>query len=358
MRGIYFILAWLTCTSAFACTAFQLKSKDGALIYCRSLEFGFPLESELLIVPRATQFTAAPPAGGLRWQTKYGYVGMNQSFARTLVSDGMNERGLVVGCLYLPGLAQYQAPDLKRLEQSLNVSELASFLLAMCGTVAEVKTALSTLLVVQAPLPVAGAGNFVLPLHFYVSDKNGACLIVEYIEGRLHLHDNPLGVLTNAPSFDWHLTNLANYVNLSAINAPALQLGAWSAKGFGQGSGLLGLPGDYTPPSRFVRAALFSKWASPQKTAIETVRLGFHILNTFDIFDGIIQAKKDTPATDVTEWVIVHDQTNLKTYFRSYESLRIQRVDLSKIHFDQPGFRSIGLEKSFIVDEAALPHGD
>jgi len=78
-----------------ACTAFQLKSQDGAVIYCRSLEFGFPLNSDLLIVPRGTTFTGTAPGAqpGLKWSVKYGYIGMNQSLYPTTVSDGMNEKG-------------------------------------------------------------------------------------------------------------------------------------------------------------------------------------------------------------------------------------------------------------------------
>ena len=346
MRWLFLLL----CTTGFACTAFHLSSQDGARIYCRSLEFGFPLESELLIVPRTTKYKATTPSDGMSWQVKYGYVGMNQSFLPTVVSDGMNEKGLVVGCLYLPGFAEYQAPDAKRASKSLHSADLASFLLGTCASVAEARAAIASVLVIQAPLPNT---TFILPLHFIVSDASGACIAVEYIAGRLNVHDNPVGVLTNSPSFDWHLTNLGNYVNLSAMNAPPLTLGNFQAKPFGQGSGMLGLPGDLTPPSRFVRAALFSKFAEPSNTAPDAVRLGFHLLNTFDISPGLVRAQSAAPTPmgkpelERTEWVIVHDQTNLRTYFRSFESLQIQSVELASLHLEEPGVRSIPLKKQF-----------
>lgn len=123
---------------------------------------------------------------------------------------------------------------------------------------------------------------------------------------------------------------------------------------YGQGSGFIGLPGDFTSPSRFVRASLFSQWAKPGKTAQETVNLGFHILNTFDIFDGDIKTNtanqmentkgflKTTGeaqfvSTDTTEWIVAHDRPHLKTYVQTYGGLEIQLIDLRQAGFEKPG---------------------
>jgi choloylglycine hydrolase len=347
---------------AHACTAFQLKAQDDSLIYCRTLEFGFTLDSNLLIVPRGIQYVGTAPEGeGLKWKTKYGFVGMNQSIERTMVSDGMNEKGLVVGALYLPGFCQYETPDPARSDRTIGGWELPVFLLSSCATIAEVKAILPTILVAQEPKP--SLGSFVLPLHFYVGDASGEVLIVEYVNGERMLHDDPLGVLTNSPPFDWHLNNLSNYINLSPVNTPELQLSGWTVKRLGEGNGLLGLPGDFTPPSRFVRATLYSQWAAPTKNANEAVAMGFHILNTFDIFSGIIRSHptetnpfKDAKVSfktnpEVTEWIVVHDQSNLRTYFRTYQGQRIQMVDVKKIDFSREGLRQILLAKEFLVED-------
>ena len=330
-----------------ACTAFHLRSQDGALVYCRSLEFGLPMDSHILIVPRETAYTGTAPGstkGGIAWKTKYGFVGLNQSLDRTLVSDGLNEKGLVVGMLYLPGYAKYETPNPARADKTLGAWELGTYLLSLCATVGEAKALLSNLLVAEQPTPGV---NFSMPLHFYVGDNTGAVLIVEYLNGKKNLYDNPIGVLTNSPPFDWQMKNLCNYVNLSPFNAPPMMLGNWKVENYGQGSGSLGMPGDYTPPSRFVRASLYSHWATQAKTASECAQLGFHILNTFDIFLGAIQDKSKSVPEDTTAWVAVHDQTNLKTYVRSYESLSIEMVDLKKIDFGRRGLREIPLPKEF-----------
>ena len=349
-----------------ACTAFQLKAQDGSLIYGRSMEFGFRMGSDLLIVSQGTQYIGTAPQGepGLKWTVKYGFVGMNQSIAKTIVSDGMNEKGLIASILYLPGFAKYENPDPARTDRTVGAWELPTFLLSTCATISEVKTTLANVLVAEQPTPPLG--NFVMPLHLYITDRSGSVLIVEYLNGQRRFYDNPLGVLTNSPPFDWHLTNLSNYVNLSPSNVPSLKLDNWTVRNPGQGSGLLGLPGDYTPASRFVRAVLFSQWAHPTKNAQDAVNLSFHILNTFDIFAGIVRTKtsehdnaslptneelKNAIGPDITEWVIVHDRTNLKTYFRTYTGLQIQMVDLKKIDFTIGRFQTVPLPKDFNIED-------
>lgn len=353
-----FVFCLVFCAGIEACTAFQLKSQDGAIVYGRSLEFGFPLNSDLLIVPRGTSFTGTGFGSkpGLTWSAKYGYVGMNQSFYSKNVSDGMNEKGLVVGCLYLPGYAQYQSPDHAKMDKTLGAWELTSYLLGTCATLDDVKTALDNVLVAQEPIPLMQ--NFILPLHFYISDQSGIAVVIEYVGGEKHVYDNPLGVLTNSPPFDWQLVNLGTYINLSPINVPTMQLSNFTVRNYGQGSGTLGIPGDCTPPSRFVRAALYSQWATPAATAVDAVCLAFHILNTFDIFEGVARdavpkvSPLGTAGYDKTEWVIVHDKTNLKTYFRTYTGQKIQMVDLTKLDFTKPGFKVIPLKKIFEVDDS------
>jgi choloylglycine hydrolase len=339
------------CAAAEACTAFQLTAQEGGFIYCRSMEFGFPMGSDVLIVPRKTAFTGTAPRGatGLAWSSVYGYVGMNQTMAPTLVSDGMNEKGLVVGCLYLPGYAQYEEGNASSVSKTIGPWELVSYLLGTCETIEEVKVAVSKVLVAQQPGPNMGPGigEFVLPLHFYVGDAKGDVIIIEYVKGVRHIYANPLGVLTNSPPFDWQLIHLSNFINLSPVNASGLKLGDLDVRAPGQGSGLLGLPGDYTPPSRFARATLFSQWAKPQKTLDEAVRMGFHILNTFDIFEGIVRDVGKEERDETTEWVVVHDRSRLKTYFRHYNSLKIEMIDLKKIDFSKSGLRQIPMETTF-----------
>ena len=337
-------------TQSFGCTAFQLTSGDGSKIYFRSMEFGFPFHSKVLIVPRGAQYTGSTPDGkpGLKWVAKYGAVGLNAEVAPTYFTDGMNEKGLVVGMLYLPGYGQFLPPDPTKNDRTIGDWQAAAYLLTTVATVEEAKQVLTNekVYIAQQMFPPFKA---VLPVHFYIADASGAVVIAEYVNGKLSLHDDPMGVLTNSPPFNWQMTNLSNYVNLSPVNVPELNLAKNAEiQNFGQGSGMLGIPGDYTPPSRFVRVALFSHWASAGTTASETVNAGFHVLNTFDIFKGAVRSNNTAGSEmDVTEWAVAHDRTNLKTYVRTYGGLTIQMVDLKKIDFNQPGFRQIALDNTF-----------
>ncbi|MBS0652563.1 MAG: linear amide C-N hydrolase [Verrucomicrobia bacterium] len=357
--GIVFCL--LVHASTYACTAFQLKAEDGTWVYGRSLEFGFRMGSDLLIVPRGTPYTgtALNNKPGLKWKTRYGFARMNQLVAQEFVSEGMNEKGLVVGMLYFPQYARYEPSTDAESSRTLGPWELAAYLLGSCSTVSEAKEVIEKVIVGE--VPNSDLGGFVIPLHYYVADRSGAAIVIEYTDGKRHVYDNPLGALTNSPPFEWHLTHLTRYINLSPVNVPVLKLSDWTVRNLGQGSGLLGLPGDYTPSSRFVRAVLFSQWAAKPVNAEDAVRLGFHILNTFDIFEGIVRTTPgednnlELPLSkvgidlknDLTEWVVVHDRTNLKTYIRTYNNLQVQMVDLSKLDFSKGGLRSIKLPSAF-----------
>jgi choloylglycine hydrolase len=185
MRKIFVIFAgfWALMSQVDACTAFQLKATDGSWIYCRSMEFGINMDSDFLIVPQGMDYTGTAPQGkaGLKWKTKYGFAGLNQRLEPTFISDGMNEKGLVASILYLPHFAHYEAPDSAKTDRTLGMWELPAFILGTCSTIDEVKAVLPTILVAQEPVPVLG--NFILPLHLYVSDAAGKVLIVEYVKG-------------------------------------------------------------------------------------------------------------------------------------------------------------------------------
>src|ERR1035438_4046856 len=213
---IAIVLAYtVLATQSFACTAFQLTSGDGSKIYFRSMEFGFPFNSNVLIIPRCAPYTGATPDGkpGLKWIAKYGAVGLNADVAPNCITDGMNEKGLVVGMLYLPGYGQFLLPDPSKDDRTIGGWQAAAYLLTTVATVEEAKQVLTSekVYIAQQIFPPFKAQ---LPVHFYIGDASGAVVIAEYVNGKLNLHDDPLGVLTNSPPFNWQMTNLSNYVNL------------------------------------------------------------------------------------------------------------------------------------------------
>jgi choloylglycine hydrolase len=151
--------------------------------------------------------------------------------------------------------------------------------------------------------------------------------------------------MSNSPTFDWHMTNLSNYVNLTVSNVPKIDVAGKALKGFGQGSGMLGIPGDFTPPSRFVRAVAFSKSALPVPTARDGVLQAFHILNQFDIPKGAARGMEHgKEVADYTLWTSAADLKNLRYYFRTFDNSRIRMVDLKFTDLDAKEIRTISIQ--------------
>ena len=331
---------------AAACTTFRIQSQDGAWIVGRSMEFAMDLKSQVMLVPRGHHLSATGPdlKPGMAWTAKHGFLGIN-ALGLDVAADGMNEAGLSVGALFLPGFAEYQPFPTDGKHAVSNV-ELANWILSQFATVAEVREALPKLTVYELVLPQAGP----LPLHWAISDAQGHSIVVEYLRGKLHIDENPIGVLTNSPPFDWHQTNLRNHINLTSINVDALKLGSVEVKPLGQGTGLIGLPGDYTPPSRFVKATALVYASTPVATAAEGANLAFHILNAVDIPRGAVAEKTPSKTVanptidyDTTEWATVYDLKNHVAFFRTYGDLTVRKVELNKVDFGGKGIQYIPL---------------
>lgn len=335
--------------AAMACTSFLIGTSDGGAVYGRSMEFGFPLESSAIVIPRQYAVSSAGADGkpGMAWKTKYAAVGVNALGVTALV-DGVNEKGLAGGILYFPDYAGYTDPAKADPAKSLAPWDFLTWALTNFSTVAEVKAALADITIVGVKQDKLG---FVPPVHYTLHDASGASLVVEPVDGVLKVYDNPLSVMTNSPPFDWHMTNLRNYVKLSATNAPPLKIDGQAIAPLGEGSGLLGIPGDPTPPSRFVRALGYTLSAEKKPSGLESVRLAEHILNNFDIPIGWVkdeeqQAGQDAPETvlEYTQWSAVADLTNKKYYVKSYEDPVLRGIDLMAFDLDAKTLRTAPLK--------------
>lgn len=313
-----------------ACTSIRIKTADGLVFYARTFEGGVDFQNGLAVIPKGTAYQGTLPdntSKGLKWTTKYGMVGMT-AFKMPLFSDGLNEQGLVVANLMFPGYAQYESFDPGKANVTLAHFELATWLLSSFATVAEVRQALDKVRICEGPTVVSG---FALPLHFAVHDAQGNCLVIEYVKGKLHTYDNPLGVATNSPTFDWMLTYLNNFINLSPDNVPQKQLNGLTLRQFGQGSGMVGLPGDYTPPSRLVRMAALTQAAFPVKGSEAGLNLAMTIINNVDVPKGAAREKTEKGLlADYNQWTVAVDLANKKYYFHTYDNKNWRYVDLSK----------------------------
>ncbi|VEJ08658.1 linear amide C-N hydrolase [Actinobacillus delphinicola] len=346
--------------TSLACTGISIKTTQNDLLQARTVEYGEGhLNSELIITPRGQTFQSYTPdkkPNGLKWVNRYGYVGISMMFP-IFIGEGLNEKGLNAGIFYFPhygSLAPYQS---KLASSSLSDMEFVKWVLGNFATVAEVKEALKKIRIISLgeqngePLPTG---------HWRIADKTGANVVLEITnKGQIHFYDNKVGVLTNSPDYDWQIKNLNNYINLYAGNAPDYKQDNQQLFSFGAGTGMLGLPGDITPPSRFVRAFFYVKTLPTPNNAESGVLSAFHILNNFDIPIGVEyshahQRYIPKDLLTATQWTTVSDLSNDIFYYKSMNNPEIKMVDLKKIDFAKISPKILPLDKDKIFHSINL----
>ena len=183
-------------------------------------------------------------------------------------------------------------------------------------------------------------------VHWRIGDAKGNQVVLEFVDGVPHFYENRVGVLTNSPDFPWQVTNLNNYVNLYPGAVTPQQWGGVTIFPFGAGAGFHGIPGDVTPPSRFVRVAFYKATASACPTAYDAILQSFHILNNFDIPVGIEHASGKAPdIPSATQWTSAIDLTNRKVYYKTAYNNNIRCINMKKIDFDKVKYQSYPLDK-------------
>lgn len=349
-KNILFTIAmfWIALGDIEACTGIKLVAKDGSSVHGRTLEFGTKIDVSIAVIPRGYSFTGTTPQGpGLAYKAKYAAIGAI-AFDEIAITDGMNEKGLSVGIFYFPGYAEYAVITSENQSRALSPIEFSNWIVTQFATVDEIKAALSSVFI--APTVAKAWGNSPPPFHYIVYDRAGKSLVIEPINGRLVSYDNKLGVLTNSPTFDWHMTNLRNFINLSSVNVKPFMIDGIQLAPFGQGSGMVGLPGDFTPPSRFVRASIFSYTAIPSESAEKSVLQAFHILNQFDIPIGVVrEVQNDVIHTDYTMMTCVRDPQSLRYFFKTYDNPTIRVVDLKTFDLNAKDVKKMSTVSGHVI---------
>jgi choloylglycine hydrolase len=338
-------------SSTYACTDFQLKAKDGSLLITRSMEFGMDVNSNLRTSPRGRSFTTALQnnKAGMAWISKYGYVYVD-GFGQDISLDGMNENGLTFEYLYLPGETQYQAVPAGKENQAISYTQFGDWILGNFKSIDEVRTALQTIYV--APTLMSGLGNIILPGHAAIYDASGKGIVVEFYDNKINVSDS-VGVMTNSPKYNWHVTNLRNYLNLSPNNPDPISVDGMTFSATGQGAGMVGLPGDVSPPSRFVKTAFMLKNVYPANNAADLLNLSQHIINNVDIPAGLARTTDNGKiSTDTTQWVVFKDMTNKMMHYRTYNDMTIRTVNFNKLNFAEnaPRLKMPLIQAPFVVD--------
>lgn len=326
MKRLLTLLCALLWIPLHSCTDFLLVDAKGQPVVGRSMEFGVDLEPQILISPSGEKVTSRvfKNKPGLSWTSQYSYIAVT-AFAEEIVTDGMNEAGLSFGLLWFPDVTEYPKINPNDSQSSIALKDLGCWILGNFSTVDEVRAAIEKVQLWPHKVPKI---PYIPPVHLSIHDQSGKSIVVEYLKGKVMVFDNSVGALTNTPEFPWHMTNLSNYLNLSSISESPLRLENIEIHPLGMGSGLLGVPGDWTSPSRFVRIVTFKHIIHKASNPRENVNAAFHLLNTVDIPFGAVKSP-DESYIPYTQWVVVKDLKNKYLHYRSYNDLNIKSVKLN-----------------------------
>ncbi len=343
-----------------ACTGISLATTQGDHIHARTIEWGhFDLNSKLIVSPRGHRYTSSLPMEkqGISWTGKYGFVGVSVS-QDNFIGEGMNEAGLNAGLFYFMGFGSLAPFDPEDVATSIIDMDLVRWMLSQFATVDEVRAAIPSIKV--APVFIDADGNPSPTAHWRVTDKAGGSIVIEIIdEGQVHIYENHVGVLSNSPHFPWQVLNLNNYINVQPGTAAARQMGNVRLTSFGTGTAAWGLPGDFSPPSRFVRAAFFRSTSPPLATPLDAVSQAFHILDNFDIPIGVEfgdHERHEIPTIpSATQWTAVSDLASRMFYYKTMRDNTVKRVDLNRIDFDAGDEAAYALDKGKFTFKDVTP---
>lgn len=299
----------------FMCTAVFLKGKSA--LFGRNLDLEYHFDEKIAVVPRNFPLLLRKLPVQKRHFSIIGTAHIEDE--HPLFYDAMNEHGLCAAALNFPENAVY----LPEKEGVPNVApfEIIPFVLGSCSNLAEARKTLEHANILSTDfsknLPAT-------PLHWIFADKTGS-ITVEPMKNGLKIHDNPVGVLTNNPPFGFQMQNLENYLNLTACE-PQNRFGRGiKLSPYSRGMGAMGLPGDFSSMSRFVRTA-FAKINSVYEG--DDVTQFFHILGYSEQISGCVRLPDCR--LEKTVYSSCADLEKGIYYWRTYENSRIRAVDMMR----------------------------
>ena len=316
------------------CTCINLKTKD--FYFGRNLDLEYNFGEKVIITPRKYNFELKNKTS---FQTKYAMIGMATVMNDyPLYADATNEKGLCMAGLYFPGNAVYYEEK----ENYLNIAsfELIPWCLGNYSNIAELRKDLEKINITNQAfsenMPNAD-------LHWMISDEK-ECIVLEQTKTGLQIYDNPYGVLTNNPPFYYHDTNMNNYMNVSAkfpTNTFSEEIGL---KPYGQGMGMMGLPGDVTPTSRFVRAAFYKFNSITDEDEESSISQIFHILDSVSMIKGSVITKENN--YDMTTYSSCMNASKGIYYFKTYYNNQINAVSLNEKNKNEENLEIYELPKN------------
>ena len=304
------------------CTAVTYQTKD--FYFGRTLDYEYSYAEEVTVTPRSYPFRFRHTDA---LEQHYAIIGM--AFVQDgfpLYYDAVNEQGLGMAALNFPGNACYNDPVPDK--ENVAVFEFIPWVLAQCASVAQARTLIEKVNLLKEPFSPQLPNT---PLHWLIADREEA-ITVESLEGGVRIYPNPVGVLTNNPPFEQQIFGLNDYMHLSRKVpenrfSPTLPLTAYS-----RGMGALGLPGDLSSQSRFVRAAFVKLNSVSGDSETESVSQFFHILGAVDQQRGCCDVGDGE--YEITIYTSCCNADKGIYYYTTYENHQITAVDMHRCDLD------------------------
>lgn len=305
------------------CTGLSITNKE--FYFGRNLDLEYHFDERVVITPRNYLLTYKVEPEQAQHFAMIGMATIIDDYP--LYADAMNEHGLGMAGLNFPGYAQYNSKT-KRNKFNITPYEIIPWTLAQFKTVSEVKQAYNNLNLVSINLK---KGIPVAPLHWIISDKKESIVLEMTSEG-IKVFDNPIGVLTNNPTFDYHLTNLQNYMGISAKQPSNNFSTNFALNPLGQGMGGIGLPGDSSPTSRFIKASFLKENSSCTTDEKSNISQFFHILDAVSFVQGSVVTPEEK--NDITIYSCCINGDSGDYYYKTYNNNQISVVSMKKENLD------------------------
>ena len=304
------------------CTAVTYQNGDH--YFGRTLDYDISYSEQVVFTPR--KFPLPFRSMGVQ-KAHYAILGMAcVQEGYPLYFDGFNEKGLAMAGLNFVGSAHYKEPMPDR--ENVASFEFIPWILSQCASVQEAKQRIERINLTNIPfsdqLPPAG-------LHWILADRNEA-ITVESVEEGIRVYPNPVGVLTNEPPFDEQLFQLNNYMHLSSRQPRNLFSEKLDLRPYSRGMGALGLPGDLSSQSRFVRAAFVKMNSVSGKSEAESVSQFFHILGSVDQVRGCCEVEPGK--FEITMYTSCCNTDKGIYYYTTYSNRQISAVNMQRKSLD------------------------
>lgn len=317
------------------CTSIAMKTQD--FYFGRTMDFEYNFNESVVFTPRNYPL---PFRRTDILDKHYAILGMATVVeGYPLYADAVNEAGLCIAGLNFPDTAYYPSSEDSN-SKNISPFELIFWILGKCASVTEAKALLATTHLVSIPfsesLPLA-------PLHWHLADKESS-IVLESTKKGMEIYDNPVGVLTNNPGFNFQTTNLCQYMNLVSNSPKNCFSSISSLVPFGQGLGCVGLPGDYSPASRFVKAAYLCLNSICEKDEMGSISQFFHILDSVSMPRGCVVTPENL--YDITTYSCCMNATKGIYYYKTYSNSQLTAVDMHRENLDSELLRTYPLTVS------------